>query len=120
MISIPISPSCSRLSPFRCTSSSRVTCTDRIRLKSHSGPERREPRDSPQDAEADLAVAVKVGVEADGVVPRGDQLDPRGVDGIVRWAAEQEEEEAALVRRVKRACDQRVDLTGGEGEEKQE
>lgn len=44
---------------------------------------------------------------------RGDQLDPRRVDGVVRGTAEQEEEEAALVRRVKRACDQRVDLTGG-------
>lgn len=69
--------------------------------------------DSPQDAEADFAVAVEVGVEADGVVSRGDQLDPRRVDGVVRGTAEQEEEEAALVRRVKRACDQRVDLTEG-------
>lgn len=42
----------------------------------------------------------------------GDQLDPRRVDGIVGGTAEQEEEEAALVRRVKRARDQRVDLTG--------
>lgn len=40
----------------------------------------------------------------------GDQLDPRRVYGIVWGTAEQEEEEAALVRRVKRACDQRMDL----------
>lgn len=66
--------------------------------------------DSPQDAEADLAVAVKVGVEADGVVSGGDELDPRRVDGVVGRAAEQEEEEAALVRCVKWACDQGMDL----------
>lgn len=70
-----------------------------------------EACDSPQDAEADFAVAVEVGVEADGVVSRGDQLDPRRVDGVVWGTAEQEEEEAALVGRVERACDQRVDLS---------
>lgn len=33
---------------------------------------RRKNADSPQDAEADFAVAIEVGVEADGVVPGGD------------------------------------------------
>lgn len=65
----------------------------------------------PQDAQADFAVSVKVGVEADSIVSRGNQLDTRRVDGIVGGAAEQEEEEAALVRCVKRPCDQRMDLT---------
>lgn len=66
--------------------------------------------DSPQDAEADLAVAVKVGVEADSVVSSGDQLDPWWVDGVVGGAAEQEEEKATLVWCVKWACDQGMDL----------
>lgn len=65
---------------------------------------------SPQDAEADLAVAVEVGVEADGVVSGGDELDPRWVDWVVRGTAEQEQEEASLVRRVEWPRDQRVDL----------
>lgn len=68
--------------------------------------------DSPQDAEADFAVAVKVGVEANSVVTGGDELHSRRVDGIVRGAAEQEEEKTALVRRVEGACDQGVDLQG--------
>lgn len=61
--------------------------------------------DSPKDTEADLAVAVKVGVEADSVVSGGDELDTRWVDGVVGGAAEQKEKEAALVRCVKRPCD---------------
>lgn len=64
----------------------------------------------PQDAEADLAIAVEVGVEADSVVSGGDEFDPRWVDGVVGGAAEQEEEEASLVRCVERACDQSMDL----------
>lgn len=67
-------------------------------------------RPGPQDAEADLAVAVEVGVESDGVVSRGDELDARRVDGVVGRAAEQEEEEASLVRRVEGACDEGVYL----------
>lgn len=67
---------------------------------------------SPQDAEADLAVAVKVGVEANSVVSGGDQLDPRWVDWIVWGTAEQEKEEATLVRCVERSCDQGMDLFG--------
>lgn len=39
-----------------------------------------------------------------------DELDPGRVDGVVGGAAEQEEEEAALVRCVKGSCDQGVDL----------
>ena len=66
--------------------------------------------DSPQDAEADLAIAVEVGVEADSVVSGGDEFDPRWVDGVVGGAAEQEEEETSLVRCVERACDQSMDL----------
>lgn len=42
---------------------------------------------------------------------RGNQLDTWRVNGVVGWAAEQEEEEATLVWRVKWPCDQRVDLT---------
>lgn len=68
--------------------------------------------DSPQYAEAHLAVAVKVGVEADSVVAGGDELDPWWVDGVIRGTAEQEEEEATLVWRVKWPCDQGMDLSG--------
>lgn len=71
--------------------------------------------DLPQNAQADFAVSVKVGVEADSVVSRGNQLDPWRVNGVVGGAAEQEEEEAALVGRVKRPCDQRVDLKSRRG-----
>lgn len=66
--------------------------------------------DSPQDTEADLAIAVKVGVEADSVVSGGDELDPRWVDGVVGGTAEQEEEETPFVRCVERPCDQGMDL----------
>lgn len=38
------------------------------------------------------------------------QLDTRRVNGVVGGTAEQEEEEAALIRRVKWPCDQRMDL----------
>ncbi len=65
---------------------------------------------SPQDAEADFAVAVKVGVEADSVVSSGDELDPWWVDGVVRGTTEQEEKEATLVWCVERPCDQGMDL----------
>lgn len=44
--------------------------------------------DSPKDAEADLAIAVKVGVETDSVVSGGDELDPWRVDGVVRRTTE--------------------------------
>lgn len=67
--------------------------------------------DLPQNAQADFAVSVKVGVEADSVVACGNQLDTWRVNGVVGRTAEQEEEEAALIRRVKRPCDQRMDLT---------
>lgn len=70
--------------------------------------------DSPQDAEADLAVAVKVGVEADSVVSGGDELDSRWVDGVVGGTAEQEEEEAPFVRCVERPCDQGMDLSAND------
>ena len=72
----------------------------------------RNDHDLPQDAEANLAIAVEVGVEADCVVSRGDELDPGGVDGVVRWAAEQEEKEAAFIWSVKWPCDKCVDLSG--------
>lgn len=72
--------------------------------------------DSPQDAEADLAVAVKVGVEADSVVSSGDELDPRWVDGVVGGTAEQEEEKATLVRCVKWSRNQGMDLSVKEAE----
>jgi len=74
--------------------------------------------DSPQDAEADFAVAVEVGVEAHGVVSGGDELDPWRVDGVVGGAAEQEEEEAPLVGRVEGPRDQGVDLCRGRGHRK--
>ena len=72
--------------------------------------------DSPQDAEADLAIAVKIGVEADSVVSGGDELDPRWMDGVVGGATEEEEEEAALIRCVEWPCDQGMDLSGDERE----
>lgn len=65
----------------------------------------------PQNAQADFAVSVKVGVEADSVVSCGNQLDTWRVNGVVGGAAKQEEEEAALIWRVKWPCDQRMDLT---------
>lgn len=65
----------------------------------------------PQNAQADFAVSVKVGVEADSVVSCGNQLDTWRVNGVVGRTAEQEEEEAALIWRVKWPCDQRMDLT---------
>lgn len=67
--------------------------------------------DVPQNAQADFSVSVKVGVEADSVVSCGNQLDTWRVNGVVGGAAEQEEEEAAFIWRVKRPCDQRMDLT---------
>lgn len=67
--------------------------------------------DLPKNAQADFAVSVKVGVEADGVVSCGNQFDTWRVNGVVRGAAEQEEEEAALIWRVKWPRDQCMDLT---------
>lgn len=67
---------------------------------------------SPQYAKADLAIAIKVGIEADSVVSGSDQLDPWRVDGVVRGTAEQEEEKTTLIWRVKWPCDQGVDLSG--------
>lgn len=49
----------------------------------------------------------------------GDELDPRWVDGVVGGAAEQEEEEAALVWRVERPRDQGVDLHRKRGDRKE-
>lgn len=69
-------------------------------------------RHSPQDAQADLAVAVKVGIEADSVVSSSDELYPGGVDGVVGGAAEQEEEETPLIRGVERPSNQGVNLGG--------
>lgn len=69
--------------------------------------------DLPQNAEADLPVAVEVGVEAHRVVARGDELDSGWVDGVVRRTAEQEEEETTFVWCVKWPCDQGVDLQEG-------
>lgn len=69
--------------------------------------------DLPQDAEADLAVAVEVGVEAHSVVTCGDELDSGWVDGVVGGTAEQEEEETTLVWCVKWPCDQGVNLQEG-------
>lgn len=66
--------------------------------------------DSPQDAEAYFAIAVEVGIETDSVVPSGDELDPWWMNWIVRGTAEQEEEEATLIWRVKWPCDQGMDL----------
>lgn len=43
--------------------------------------------DSPQDAEADLAIAIKVGVEANSVVSSGDELDPWWMYRVVRGTA---------------------------------
>lgn len=40
----------------------------------------------------------------------GDELDSGWVDGVVGGAAEQEQEEPAFVWRVKRPCDQSMDL----------
>lgn len=60
---------------------------------------------SPQYAKADLAIAIKVGIEADSVVSSRDELDPWRVDGVVRGTAEQEEEKATLIWRVKWPCD---------------
>ena len=69
----------------------------------------------PEDAEAHLAVAVEVRVEAHGVVAGGDELDAGRVDGVVGGAAEQEEKETPLVRGVEGPRDQSVDLGGGGG-----
>lgn len=68
--------------------------------------------DLPQDTEADLAVAVEVGVKANSVVASGDELDSRWVDGVVWGTAEQEQEETALVWCVKWPCYQGMDLQG--------
>lgn len=65
---------------------------------------------SPEYAEAHLAVAVEVGVEAHAPVIRGHEAHPRWLDRVVRGALEQEVEEAPLVGRVKGARHQRVDL----------
>lgn len=66
----------------------------------------------PQDTETDFAVPVEVGVEPDRVVASGDELDTRWVDGVIRRASEQEEEEAAFVGCIKRPSDQSMDLVG--------
>lgn len=70
--------------------------------------------DLPEDAEADFAVAVEVGVEAHCVVARSDELHPGRVDGVVRGAAEQEEEEASFIGRVERPGYECMDLREGE------
>lgn len=75
-------------------------------------PELQDPG-LPEDAEAYFAVTVKVGVEAHSVLAGGDELDPWGVDGVVRGAAEQKEEEASLVGRVEGSCDEGMDLREG-------
>lgn len=59
----------------------------------------------PKNAKANFAITVEVGVETHCVVPSGDKFDTWGVDGVVRRAAEQEEEEATLIRCVKGTCD---------------
>lgn len=64
----------------------------------------------PQDAKADLAVAVEVGVKSHGVVARRHQFDPRRVDGVVRGTPEHEQEEAPFIGSVKGAGDQGMDL----------
>lgn len=66
--------------------------------------------DLPQDAKADLAIAVEVGVETNSVVACGDELDSGWVDGVVRGTAEQEEKETALIWCVEWPCDQSMDL----------
>lgn len=43
-------------------------------------------------------------------MPSGDELDPWWMNWIVRGTAEQEEEEATLIWRVKWPCDQGMDL----------
>lgn len=43
-------------------------------------------------------------------MPGSDQFDPWRVDGIVRGTAEQEKEETTLIRRVKGAGDEGVNL----------
>lgn len=67
---------------------------------------------SPEYAEAHLAVAVEVGVEAHAPVVRGHEANPRWLYRVVRGALEQEVEEAPLVGRVEGARHQRVDLEG--------
>lgn len=58
----------------------------------------------PENAKANFAIAVEVGVETHRVVSSSNKFDTRGVDGVVRGAAEQEEEEATLIWRVKGTC----------------
>lgn len=64
-----------------------------------------EHKHLPENAQANFAIAVEVGVETHRVVPSGDQFDTWGVDGVVRGATEQEEEEATLIWCVKGTCD---------------
>lgn len=59
----------------------------------------------PENAKANFAIAVEVGVEAHRIVSSGDKFDTWGVDGVVGGATEQEEEEATLIRCVKGTCD---------------
>lgn len=64
----------------------------------------------PEDAEADFAIAIEVGVEAHCVVACGDELDPWRVDGVVGGATEQEEEEASFIGCVERPRDECMNL----------
>lgn len=73
--------------------------------------------DLPEDAEADFAIAIEVGVETHGVMACSDELHPGRVDGVIGRAAEQEEEEASFIGCVEWPSYERMDLREREREE---